>query len=86
MPQLESQSRSIVKALSYRLVGASLTTTIALLLTHRVGLAAAFGLLDVIVKILGYYLHERLWDRIEFGRIELAEIKNSGSVLVREEI
>lgn len=85
MSQLETQSRSIVKAVSYRFVGAALTMSIALILTRRLGLAAAFGLLDVIVKIFGYYFHERLWDRINFGRIKLAEFDGSGSGLARED-
>ena len=63
----ETQRRGIFKAISYRFFGTSLTAAIALALTGRFGLAAAFGLVDVFVKIGGYYFHERLWDRINYG-------------------
>ena len=64
----DSKSRSMAKAISYRIMGASVTATIALVLTGRPGFAATFGLLDAVVKFGGYYFHERLWDRINFGR------------------
>ncbi len=69
MSYWENHRRSLAKALTYRLLGASLTATITLLLTHQVGLAATIGLLDVVVKIGGYYFHERVWDRIRYGRV-----------------
>lgn len=71
MRYLETQSRSIVKAITYRMVGATLGALIALLLTGRLSVAITFGLLDVVVKIGGYYVHERLWERINFGRVEV---------------
>lgn len=64
----ETTIRSILKALSYRFFGASLTVLIAYVLTGKVGLSAAFGLLDVIVKITAYYFHERVWECIGYGR------------------
>jgi adenylylsulfate kinase len=69
MRLLESQRRSILKAISYRFVGASLGALLALLLTKRLSLALTFGLLDIVVKIGGYYVHERIWDRINYGRV-----------------
>lgn len=67
---LETNKRSIVKSISYRFVGATITTLIALSLTGTIRLAATFGILDFIVKLCGYYIHERLWDRIDFGRVK----------------
>lgn len=71
MRYLETQSRSIVKAITYRMVGASLGAGIALILTGKLSVAITFGLLDIVVKIGGYYAHERVWERIKFGRVEV---------------
>lgn len=73
MHSLDTQRRSIAKAVSYRFLGASVGALIAFALTGKIGLAATFGLLDVIVKIGAYYVHERLWDRISYGRAKAGD-------------
>jgi uncharacterized membrane protein len=37
-------------------------------LTHKGGLSVGAGALDMIVKIGAYFVHERIWNHIEFGR------------------
>ncbi len=44
------------------------TALIALAVTRQAGWALSIGIADVVVKIAAYYVHERLWDRIPFGR------------------
>jgi uncharacterized membrane protein len=65
---MESNSRSIVKAVSYRILGSATTGLIFYVLTGKGGLSVGAGALDVVLKIGVYFLHERLWDRIQFGR------------------
>ncbi len=65
---LENKTRSLLKAVSYRVLGASVTAAIALILTGQASLAATFGFLDFSIKIGCYYAHERLWERIPLGR------------------
>jgi adenylylsulfate kinase len=64
----ESHTRSIVKAVSYRILGSATTGLIFFVLTGKAGLSLGAGALDVVLKIGVYFLHERLWDRINFGR------------------
>jgi uncharacterized membrane protein len=64
----ETKRRSIVKSLSWRLVAAIITTTIAFLMTGQMEFAAKIGLADTVVKLLIYFAHERLWNRIPYGR------------------
>lgn len=73
MPITEHQKRSIIKAISYRFLGSMVTALIALILTNRLGLSATIGLLDVVMKIGTYYLHERVWDRINYGRAKVGD-------------
>jgi len=65
---MESHSRSIIKAVSYRILGSATTGLIFFVLTGKAGLSVGAGALDVVLKIGVYFLHERLWDRINFGR------------------
>jgi len=64
----EPHVRSIAKAVSYRVLGTSLTVVSAWMLTSQWSVAAGLGLVDCVGKIVVFYLHERLWDRIDWGR------------------
>jgi uncharacterized membrane protein len=70
---MESNSRSIAKAVSYRLLGSVTTGLIFYSLTGQPTLSLGAGALDVIIKIGVYFVHERLWDRISFGRAKPPE-------------
>lgn len=65
---MESHARSIVKAATWRLGGFVMTVGVAWVLTRRVDLAATIGLADTAVKLFAFYIHERVWLKIKFGR------------------
>jgi len=65
---LDTHYRSIVKALSWRAGGTVVTCLIAWILTGDFNLATRIGLLDTAIKIAAFYMHERLWDRWNFGK------------------
>ncbi len=65
---METKKRSIAKALSWRFIATIITSTLALALTGRWEFAAAIGLADTAFKFFIYFAHERLWNRINFGR------------------
>ena len=65
----EKNSRSIAKAVSYRVFGSIVTFAIALLLTGDVVISSAVGVADLFAKSILFYLHERLWNKISWGRI-----------------
>jgi uncharacterized membrane protein len=67
-PSLETHKRSVAKAITYRLLGTAVTATVALLVTGQIRTAAAIGVVDTVFKIFGYYVHERVWENIRFGR------------------
>ena len=64
----DSRSRSVVKAVSWRLVGALDTFLIALLITGRATLSGAIGGTELFTKVPLYYLHERLWAHVHWGK------------------
>ena len=65
---METSSRSIAKAISYRVLGSASTALIFYVLSHNAKLALGAGLLDSVVKIGVYFIHERIWNHIDFGR------------------
>ena len=67
---MDSHARSIAKALSWRFLATIITICIAWLVTGTLAGALAIGLADTLVKLGIYYGHERVWDRVSFGRRE----------------
>jgi len=65
---MESNTRSLAKAVSYRLLGSATTALIVLLWTGKPGISIGAGVLDMLAKIGLYFLHERIWNHISFGR------------------
>ena len=67
---MESRYRTVVKALSWRLIATTVTFTITLLLTGAIETAITVGLLDTIIKLSAYYGHERMWMKLNFGKLK----------------
>ena len=65
---METHSRSFAKALSWRITGTIDTMIISMIITGSIKLAAAIGFTEVVTKSFLYYLHERAWLRIPYGR------------------
>jgi len=65
----ESHIRSILKGISWRVVGTCTTITVAYILTGDVSSALAIGGVEVITKIILYYLHERVWQLAPRGAL-----------------
>lgn len=68
MGHKESHYRSIVKAVSYRILGSATTAGIFFVLTGKGSLSLGAGALDMVLKIGVYFVHERIWNHINFGR------------------
>ena len=64
----DTHRRSLVKALSWRILATVITVSVALIITGNVRLAAEIGLLDSLLKLGIYYFHERIWNRVPYGQ------------------
>ena len=69
----EKRYRSIVKTISWRVTGTIDTFLVSYLITGKVGIAASISGVEVFTKLLLYYLHERVWNRIKLGREKMAD-------------
>ena len=60
--------RSIVKAITFRLLATATTMILVYFITGDLALANAIGVLDLTTKIVLYYAHDRIWERIKWGK------------------
>jgi uncharacterized membrane protein len=63
-----SHGRSLAKAISWRFFGNLISFIIIYGLTHDGKLALAASCIELIVKIVLYYYHERAWNKVKWGR------------------
>lgn len=61
---MESNKRSIAKAISWRIVGTIATGVIGYILTGSMVVASSLMSIDFVVKFILYYVHERAWNKI----------------------
>ncbi|MGD9931065.1 MAG: DUF2061 domain-containing protein [Mangrovibacterium sp.] len=71
----EKAYRSVVKSVSWRTVGTLDTMLIAWLVTGQLEFAVTIGGVELFTKMFLYYLHERTWNKIKFGRVSSSDIE-----------
>jgi len=64
----ETNKRSIVKGISWRVFATTTTVIIVYVFFGRLDLAIAAGLIETVAKVGLYWLHERAWFKIKWGR------------------
>ncbi len=67
----DSKLRTILKTVTWRVTATFTTTLIVFLFTGQIKTAIEVGLLEMIAKLVIFYLHERGWDKIKYGKHEL---------------
>jgi uncharacterized membrane protein len=65
----ETLRRSIVKTVSYRAAILVLDFTAIYLFTGQIKVAVGFMIVSNIYTTVGYFFHERIWDKIKWGKI-----------------
>ncbi|MDR4495347.1 MAG: DUF2061 domain-containing protein [Nitrospirales bacterium] len=66
---METHLRSVVKGISWRIIATLVTTVVVWLISGEVSMALFAGASDSLVKIGLFWGHERIWQRILWGRI-----------------
>ncbi|NOR54704.1 MAG: adenylyl-sulfate kinase [Sulfurovum sp.] len=64
----ETNKRSIVKGISWRVVATTTTIIIVYIFFGRLDLAIAAGLIESVLKIGLYWAHERAWFKVLWGK------------------
>lgn len=64
----ETNLRSIVKGISWRFVATGTTVTIVYLFFGQLEMAIAAGLMETVLKVGLFWGHEKVWQRVRFGK------------------
>ena len=67
----ETNTRSIAKGFSWRLFATTTTVIIVYLFFGRLDLAIAAGIIETISKVALYYVHEKVWQRVRWGKKQI---------------
>ena len=65
---MEHRKRSLLKTVSWRIFSFFLTIIIIYAYTRNIKQSIGVGAGIDIVKMFLYYLHERIWNKVKFGR------------------
>ena len=65
---METHFRSVIKGVSWRIIATLVTTIVVWLISGEISMALFAGASDSVVKIGLFWAHERLWQRISWGR------------------
>ncbi len=89
----ESNGRSIIKTISWRFWATLTTAALVFAFTGKIEIALAIGGIEVLLKLLLYFFHERAWNKIPFGRKEfqpsviwLTGLSGAGKSAIGEEV
>ena len=64
----EKHGRSIAKAFTWRFIATLTTMVLVFVFTGKIELSLGIGALDLIIKLFFYYGHERIWNRVSWGK------------------
>ena len=65
----ESKLRSLIKAFTWRFLATIDTFVLSFIVTNELKWATSIALIEIITKAILYYLHERLWNKFNWGTL-----------------
>jgi adenylylsulfate kinase len=89
----ETHARSVAKAVSWRILGTIATSAIVFAFTRKWALSLFVGGLEFVLKVGLFWVHERAWDRLGYGRKEVRPsvvwftgLSGSGKTTISQEV
>lgn len=67
----ETHIRSVIKAITWRALATLTTMLLVFIFIGDMTIALSLGGIEVVLKMLIYFTHERAWDRIKWGKKEI---------------
>ena len=65
--EMESQTRTLAKTVSWRIFASLITSVVVWQVTGKPELGISIAALDCLIKLVTYYIHERIWNAVGFG-------------------
>jgi uncharacterized membrane protein len=75
--------KSVIKAVSWRIVGTIDTMVISYFITGKLTVAVSIGSVEVLTKTILYYFHERVWAHIHRIRLKILKKSNENRFEVK---
>lgn len=60
--------RSVIKSISWRVLGTLDTVVLSYFISGDFKIAFSIGSFELLTKTILYFFHERLWERIKWGK------------------
>ena len=65
---MDSKRRSIIKAITWRIFALLITIIVSFAILGSWSVSIAIGISSNLLKTMFYYIHERLWERTNWGK------------------
>ena len=65
----EDIKRSTFKTITWRIIATITTASLVYLLTKEITVTLSIGILEIIIKMAFYFVHERVWNSINLGKV-----------------
>ncbi len=70
---MEHIKRTLLKTISWRMIALLTTIIVVYIYTGKVKESLAVGFSANLLKMFLYYIHERLWNKVRYGRLKPPE-------------
>jgi len=64
----ERKLRSLIKTISWRFLATITTVILVFIFTGDIKISIGIGIIEMLTKLIFYYLHERIWNNIQWGK------------------
>ncbi len=71
----ETRARSVFKSVTFRILATLTTVSLVWIFTGEIGLALGLGAIEIVLKFIIYYVHERVWGAVSWGVVHADERK-----------
>ena len=67
---MEHPKRSLIKTITWRIIALLVTIIVVYDYSGDIKESLVVGISANVIKIFLYYIHERIWNRVKFGRMK----------------
>ena len=65
---MDTNARSLTKTITWTLTGSGATFAISWLVSGDVAVAGSIAVIQIVANTVLYYVHERIWNTVKWGR------------------
>ncbi len=70
---MEHPKRTLIKTITWRVIALLTTIIVVYIYSGNAKASLTIGITANLIKMFFYYIHERVWNRVQFGRVKPPE-------------